>query len=342
MTSTRQGVSIRDVARAAQVSPTTVSHALGGKRPVAESTRRRVIETAARLGYRPHPGARSLKAAGAGVLGLCLVNVTGGPMPVAEMEYYFRLINAATQAALDEHLALVVVPDTGDGEFLDRLLLDGAVVADPLPADANLRRLRARGLPCVTIGREPDAPAEGYWVDSDTERATIEALDHLAARGARDVAALTWDTGDFWTQSGLGAYRRWCADHDRPARVTVIAEDTTAAIDAAVAALLDAEPRPDAVYVLYELPALALHEAAGRRGLDVPGELMIVAPGDFGAGAARGPSLTTLDYHPDELGRAAAAMLVDLVRGREPATPRLIVPATLIEGESTRRLPVRT
>ena len=325
------------MARAARVSPTTVSHALGGQRPVAEGTRRRVLDAAARLGYRPHPGARSLKAGRVGVLGLCLVNVTGGAMPVAEMEYYFRLVNAATQAALDEHLALVVVPDTGDGEFWDRLLLDGALIADPVAGDHNLRRLRARGLPYVTIGRDPDAPESGHWVDSDPERAALDCLDHLAARGARDVAALTWDTTDSWTQTSVRTYRRWCKGRGLQARLEVIAEDTDEAVRAAVARLLDGVPRPDAVCAFYEQPALALLEAARARGIDVPGQLMIVAPSDYGPGAASRPPLTTVDYHPDRLGRVAARMLIDLVAGRHVAEPRVVIPATLVEGDSTRR-----
>ena len=62
----RKRVNIKDVARRAGVSPTTVSHALGGQRPVSEATRKRVQEAVAELGYRPHPGARSLKAKGTG------------------------------------------------------------------------------------------------------------------------------------------------------------------------------------------------------------------------------------------------------------------------------------
>ena len=56
----RKRVNIKDVARLAGVSPTTVSHALGGQRPVSEATRQRVRDAVAELGYRPHPGARSL------------------------------------------------------------------------------------------------------------------------------------------------------------------------------------------------------------------------------------------------------------------------------------------
>ncbi len=57
--------------------------------------------------------------------------------------------------------ALVVVPESESGVYWDRLLLDGAIIADPAAGDPNLRALRARDIPCVTVGRDPDAPDEG-------------------------------------------------------------------------------------------------------------------------------------------------------------------------------------
>jgi DNA-binding LacI/PurR family transcriptional regulator len=328
---------IKDVARLAGVSTTTVSHALGGQRPVSEATRTRVREAAERLGYRPHPGARSLKAAGTGVLALCLTNVTGGAVPYAEMEYYFRVVNAATQTAMDEHFAMVVVPDSDSGMFWDRLLLDGAIIVDPVTGDPNLRALRARGLPCVSVGRDPDAPDEGFWTDNDAEAATRLSLDHLAAHGARTVAAVTWMTAEYWTQASIRAYLAWCEDTDRRPRLEVVAEDTEAALREAAERVLAPETRPDAVFGIAELPALWVLRVAAERGVRVPADVMVAGTSDFGLGATTTPPMTTLDYNSDEHGREAARLLIDLVHGNIPAEPRRIIPVSLIERASTAR-----
>jgi hypothetical protein len=208
--SSSRNVNIKDVARLAGVSPTTVSHALGGGRPVSAATRERVRDAVERLGYRPHPGARSLKATGTGVLALCAVNVTSPAVSFSDLEYYFKLIRGVTEGVYGSEFALVVVPETESGAYWDRLLLDGAIIADPVAADPNLHALRARHVPCVTIGRDPDAPDEGYWVDGDPAAATRLLLDHLAAKGAGDIAAVTWMTSDSWTQASAGAYHAWC------------------------------------------------------------------------------------------------------------------------------------
>jgi DNA-binding LacI/PurR family transcriptional regulator len=330
-------VNIKDVARLAGVSPTTVSHALGGKRPVSAATRQRVRDAVERLGYRPHPGARSLKASGTGVLALCAVNVTSPEVSFADLEYYFKLIRGVTEGVYGSGFALVVVPETESGAFWDRLLLDGAIIADPMTADPNLRALRARHVPCVTIGRDPDAPDEGYWVDGDAAAATRLFLDHFAARGARDIAAVTWMTSDYWTQASVSAYHAWCEDHGRTPRLEIVPADNDEALRETASRLLAPGARPDAVYGLYELPAIAVLRRAAELGIHVPGELMVAGPSDFGLGATSSPPMTTLDYNAEEHGREAARMLVQLVRGETPAEPRKLLPFALIERASTRR-----
>ena len=66
--------------------------------------------------------------------------------------------------------------------YWDRLLFDGAIVSDLRRGDDNVRFLRDAGPAYVTIGRDPDAPDEGYWVDDDAAEGTRLLLDHLPPR----------------------------------------------------------------------------------------------------------------------------------------------------------------
>jgi DNA-binding LacI/PurR family transcriptional regulator len=332
----RKRVNIKDVARRAGVSPTTVSHALGGQRPVSEATRKRVQEAVADLGYRPHPGARSLKASGTGVIALCGVNATS-TSSYADLEYFFRIMRGVTQTAHRHEYAVVVIPDTRDGAYWERLLFDGAIVSDPVAGDANVGFLRGQGLPCVTIGRDPDRPDEGHWVDDDAEEGTRLVLDHLLARGARDVAAVTWPTTDHWTQAAVRTYRAWCASHGLTPRVEEVPEDSRQALEASARRLLEGPGRPDAVFGVYEVPAIAVLRMARELGIGVPGELMVAGPGDFGLAEQSTPPMTTLEYDAERHGREAADMLIRLVRGETIDEPRRLLPVSLVERESTHR-----
>jgi len=334
----RKRVTITDVARLAGVSPTTVSHALGGQRPVSEATRKRVREAVEQLGYRPHPGARSLKAGGTGVIALRAVNATS-KSPLGHLEYYFRLMQSVTEVAHEEGYALVVVPSQDSHLYWERLLVDGAVIADPGAGDANLAFLRSQSLPYVTIGRDPDAPEGGYAVQDDGEVETRAMLDLLLERGARDVALVTWMTTDSWTQTGIDAYRTWCGEHALSPRVEVVDPGDDDPMADAAARLLEGAGRPDAVYGLFELPAIAVLRRAAELGISVPGELMIAGPKDFGLALKTRPKMTTLDYDVERQGREAARMLVRLIRGQPVKEPLLTVPFTITERESTRRGP---
>ena len=85
--------------------------------------------------------------------------------------------------AHEEGYALVVVPSQNSDRYWDRVLVDGAVISDPEAGDPNLAFLRGQGLPYVTIGRDPDAPDLGYWVDDDNDVETRAMLDHLLRAG---------------------------------------------------------------------------------------------------------------------------------------------------------------
>jgi DNA-binding LacI/PurR family transcriptional regulator len=332
----RKRVNIKDVARLAGVSPTTVSHALGGQRPVSEATRQKVQEAVRQLGYRPHPGARSLKASGTGVIALCAVNATSDS-PYANLEYYFRLMHAVTEVAHEQGYALVVVPSQDSDRYWDRLLVDGAVISDPTAADPNLAFLRGQGLPYVTIGRDPDAPEAGYWVDDDNDVETRAMLDHLLERGARDIALVTWPTTDFWTRTGIVAYRAWCDEHGMAPRIEEVRDQEADPLGEAARRLLEGPDRPDAIYGLYEIPAIAVLRRAIELDIKVPEELMVAGPGDFGIAVRNTPQMTTLEYDVESQGRAAASMLIRLIRGEPVDAPHQIVEFSIAERDSTRR-----
>ena len=336
MDTTRRRVNIKDVARLAGVSPTTVSHALGGQRPVSEATRKRVLDAVSELGYRPHPGARSLKASSTGVIALCAVNATS-ESPLADLEYYFRLMHSVTEVAHQEGYAVVVVPSQHSDTYWDRLLVDGAIISDPAAADPNLAFLRGQGLPYVTIGRDPDAPDTGYWVDDDIDTETRAMLDLLLARGARDVAVITWPTTDYWTRAGIAAYTAWCDEHGLEKRIERVRQQDDDPLRDAARRLLAGPRRPDAVYGLYELPAIAVLRAAAELGIKVPEKLMVAGPSDFGLAVRSMPPMTTLDYDVESQGRLAARMLIRLVRGEPVDEPHRIVDFSIAERASTRR-----
>ena len=105
-------VRISEVAKAANVSVTTVSDALNGKGRMTADTRDHVRRVAAELGYRPHRGARELRSGRTGVIALILSTADQQVMRFADYDYFRRLIDGAASEALARGKWLVLMPSS--------------------------------------------------------------------------------------------------------------------------------------------------------------------------------------------------------------------------------------
>ncbi|MCX5400421.1 LacI family DNA-binding transcriptional regulator [Streptomyces sp. NBC_00102] len=327
---------LREVARRAGVSVTTASHALNGVGRVGAETRERVLAVAAEIGYRANPNARGLRGARTGLLGLTHRSAVEGG--VTDIEYFVKIVNAATWTAMAHDYSLVLVPPSLDGRPFESLPLDGTIVIDPLTDDPLLTRLSGMGVPVVTTGRDLARKDAFPWVDNELSTCALAAFDHLAATGARRIGLLTGSTGQSYDEDAARAYRDWCARTGNPVLIDR-AEPGTDSTDAA-RRLLDRPDRPDALYVVMEKFGFATLAVCRELGLGVPEDVQIVvgADGEF-ARSAR-PALTALDLAPEEIGKQAAQLLIELVQGggavAEGRPLHRLVPATLLRRASTR------
>jgi DNA-binding LacI/PurR family transcriptional regulator len=339
----RRRVGIREVAEAAGVSITTVSHALSGKGRLPAGTRDRVRQVAEQLGYRPSRAARNLVGGRTGLIGLAVSQTEGQPFALSDFAYFVQLISGATSAALEHGYALVLMP-AGPGRWdqLRQVELDGAIVVDPVAGDPLVRRMRERKIPLVTAGRIPGEPEQEWWVDNDHEAGMTSMLNHLARRGARRIALVASPPVTSYATDGLAGYERWCARHGvEPSVAVARGELTEGAGFAAASTLLRAPRRAEAIYATLDRLALGALLAAEAQQVAVPDDLLIAGCTDSSASKWARPSLTALSLNPEELGQRAVDMLAGLVEGR-PEESRVIVPTRIIPRASTRVRPART
>jgi DNA-binding LacI/PurR family transcriptional regulator len=318
---------IRDVAREAGVSTTTVSDALAGRGRLSEQTRERVRAAADAVGYVASAAARNLRLGRSGCLGLYLPDRTVG------FEYYTHLSRGAAEAALGHGYALTLVPAWDDSRQLAALHLDGLIVSDPSTDDPVLAMLRRLPIPMVTCERDlaPDADPAGV-VRSDHVAAMGALLDHLRSTGAQRITVLApGSTSSFGVE-----IRAACAA--APGEVAVVdipLAYQVAEVRAAVDRVL--QDPPDAIVVV---PDGAVHSALQQvqlAGLSVPADLLLASYVDGPSLSTSTPSLTAVDIDPRRAGAAAVESLVRVVRDGVASTDGVEVPARLVVRESTRR-----
>jgi DNA-binding LacI/PurR family transcriptional regulator len=335
-------VSIRDVAREAGVSVTTVSHALNGKGRLNPDTRRRVREVADRLGYRPNPAARSLVSGRTGLIAVVPSFPPGLDVDFADFGFFSDLIVASTGVSVDRGQALIVAPPAASWFIWDRVALDGVIVIEPVLDEPRLPDLRRRGIPFVTIAPDPAGGEHDAVVRADDGEGSARLLDHLVDRGAERVAMLGPPPMNAFTRDVTETYRRWCARANRPLILELVEADdlrrgSEQAYDQALRRILDRSPRPDALFVPIELAGVRTLEAIQAAGLRVPDDMLLATTNDTGRGAQATPALTTLEWDYQDLGRRAANLLLDLIDGTATTPCEIVVPTTLVPRDSTLR-----
>lgn len=337
MGTNRQRIGIKEVALAAGVSVTTVSHALNGKGRLPEETRARVRRVAEELGYKPNATARNLVVGRTGLLGLAVSQAGGPPFAASDFAYFAQLMMAASTEAIAMGYALVLAPADGALDPQSGIAVDGAIIVDPIRHDPLVAQLQRAGVPLVTTGRRLE-DGSGYWVDNDHIAGTRSMLDHLRRRGASRIALMTSPIEISYTVDVERAYREWCATQGTAPLIKTTAEDLTERAGyAAASELLALEEPPDAIFATYDRLAFGTLLAAEARGVSVPGELLLATTAtESQAPEQANPSLTTLNLHPQEIGRAAARLLVDLLDGRAPVEEHVHVPHRVVARASTR------
>ncbi|AIG77213.1 Hypothetical protein AJAP_21775 [Amycolatopsis japonica] len=335
---------IRDVAAAAGVSITTVSHVLSGQGRISEQTRQRVARAAAELGYQASVHAQQLVTRRSRTLAIQLANSVDASSACAlvpNSDYFLEVLNGAAEAASKRSYGLLLAPTDADLDRLNAFAVDGAILVDPRGDEPFFASGWCRDRPLVTVGRPMAAPCPvPVVVDNDLVAAARLMLDHLADNGYERPAMITTDTRRSYAADLVAGYTGWMRDRGREPAVAEIDEPpTTEGTAEALGRLLDRRIGPDAVFTTSENLALGVLHEARRRRLAVPGELGICSAVDSGSLRLVSPQVTGMFVHPREVGGRAATALMDLVEGTASSVEphRIEVPVRLNARESTAR-----
>jgi DNA-binding LacI/PurR family transcriptional regulator len=271
---------IHDVARAAGVSISTVSYALSGKRPIADSTRLRVANAVRELGYRANAGARMLAGSRTNILALA-APLHADTHPPGLMAFVLAVTTAAR--SLDYDVLLLTADEAVDGlrRVASSSLVDGIILLDVSTDDERVPVIRELGLPAALIGIPHDTDGVSC-VDLDFEAAAALAVSRLAGLGHTSVGLLghtrqVYERGTNYAPRFLGSF---LATGDQLGVQTGFqpTEPTPDGIAAAFDALVDELPGLSAVVLNFNENAHAmLLELLRARGVSVPGDLSIVS-----------------------------------------------------------------
>jgi LacI family transcriptional regulator, galactose operon repressor len=298
-------VTIKDVARAAGVSASTVTRALATSSAVRPTTRERVRKAASALGYHPNRAAQGLISGRTGNLGL-LVPDLANP--------FFPSIVKGVQARAHEAGYAVFLVDTDEDATAEPALVrrlakqvDGILLCSPRMAEEELRGL-AGDTPMVLIYRRIN-PIPSVTVEiRDGMR---QAVSHLTALGHRRVAYVAGPRSSWADRERIRSLRLAATaatiELVEIGNVVPQFEGGVAAADQVLAAAVTA------VIAYNDLVAIGLLNRFVARGVKVPGDISVLGFDDIDSAAMIHPSLTTVAAPKEQAGRAGVDLLVQLL-----------------------------
>ncbi|GII56830.1 hypothetical protein Pth03_52190 [Planotetraspora thailandica] len=332
--------SITRVAELAGVSATTVSHTLNGRRPVADTTRRRVLDAIERLGYRPNVLARGLRTSRSQTIGLVIPDITNPFYPALAR----GIQDVLGPAGYDQ-----IISNTDGDRHMERAAIEQMIArqVDALAfavfhthAEDLLPAIEA-GIPVVRLGGRLVQDGVDV-VHSDDEGGAAEATRHLLSRGYRRIAFVGGSGAEGPEPEGPAAervagYRAALAEAGVPADPGLVVHthfSRTGGAEGAVR-LLDLPDRPDAVLCANDIMAIGAVDAALARGLRVPDDLAVMGFDDIEAAGLISPGLTTMANPAREIGQACARLLLDRLYGEAGGFREVVIPARLVVRRST-------
>jgi DNA-binding LacI/PurR family transcriptional regulator len=301
---------IHDVAAAAGVSRQTVTRAMNGMPGISEETKRRVLDAADALAYRPSRFGRGLVTGGDHQLGLVVDDLRNPWSP----ELASAVVRIAAARGWNVSLADVGLAADSD-RMVEALGAQTDAVIGTLGTRAAEWIARLGSVPVVELDPHGDPLRAAVLLDPSE---AIDALaDHLEAAGVRHPVVL-----DAAVAAGPSARAALLVDAfaARSMEPTVVrASAPTAEAAAAATERIVARPRAaDAIVAFNDVCALGVLSACRRAGVDVPGDVRVVGIDGLSIGRLLAPTLTTLAVDLDELARHALDLAVAMIAGDLP------------------------
>ena len=307
---------IKDVARLAGVSISTVSRAFSGKIYVEPATRKRIFDAAQELAYAPNHIARTLKEGKSKMIALLVPNFENDIWPEIALgieeearKKDFIVILCNTQESVEV-----------EKRYIDRLRsnsVDGFIIAPALDNTETLFALSEAGIPTVSVLRGHKGLSDIVYMDNYDMG--YKATDYLLQRNHRRILMVVGNTKIDLFRQRMEGYRAALRDFgiaQKDSLVISISQDPHDIYER-VTEVLRTHSDVDAVFTSSDPQAVCVIRAIKDLGYSIPGDISVIGIDNIPISAMLEPPLTTMDQPLQEIGKAAALQLIHRIETQD-------------------------
>lgn len=335
-------VSMKDIAKEAGASLSTVSRALNNKwkGKKGKVLRERILRIAARHNYKVHAIAQALRKGGVDSIGFVC------PADVYMMSQYTQeVLKGVVEAVcgMDYDLSLNIIPKNKDyiahyREYCSRSMVRGVLLQDWILWKAkNLDVFFETKLPFVLINSKSDDPRVSY-VDSDGFSGAYKATEYLIKLGHKRILHIHGHPNSVNATERLNGYRKALVDGGIPydESLVVVHDSLSYASAFPILSKLFSEKFDfSAVFATNDEMAVAAIRALEEKGFSIPKDIAVVGFDDLPYALANKPRLTTVRQNVSEIGRTATELLLELAKSKKGrAAQKIVLPTELIIRDS--------
>ena len=331
-------VTIKEVARLAGVSPSTVSRTCSDHPSISAQTKERVRRAMQELGYEPGNSGPSMP--GSKTIGIVL--------PVSEDDtfenaFFLETMRGISLFCNQKQYFTTLITGSSNEELLSAIRamvrenhLDGIILLYSNAQDPIIDYLYENGILFVQIGKASQYPGETICIDNDNILAAREAVSYLFSLGHRRIGYVGTDLQRIFSADRKAGYMLALAEKNVPFRESYYLEMPRVPKEEPEELLefLSGEDRPTAVLVSDDILAMALVKTALELHLHIPEDLSVISFNNSLFSKLSSPQLTSIDINSRQLGIEAASQMINHIENPGLLATKIIVPHFMIRRES--------
>lgn len=335
-------ITITDIAKALNLSSSTVSRALRDSYQIGEETKRTVKAYAEKHHYHPNLMAQSLKGNKSKSIGLLLCSVPNS--------FFAEVVSGIESIAYERDYHIIITQSHESQEREARNLehlrwrsVDGMIVSLSTETTdmSNLKKMHEQGTPIVFFDRVSDC-INTHQVVADNISGGYQVTKHLIESGFKRIAQITSTPVLSTTAERIEGYKKALAENNIPFNENYIkycrhGGMITEEIETAVQELLDMKHPPDALFTASDRITVGAFAYLHKMNIAIPGKLALAGYSNFSSPELFNPPLTTIRQPAFEMGKAAAEYLIKLIESKRPVTlfEKKVLPNELIVRRSS-------
>lgn len=333
-------VTIKDVAKATGVSPSTVSRVIADNPRISLDTKKKVRKAMKELGYHPNVNARNLVAKSTKTIGVVMPSsadkslqnpffpevLRGIGTVTHDMQYSMMLSSGGTEEEMFAEVERMVY-----GSYVDGIILLYSRMNDRI---TNF--LREKDFPFVIVGKPYDYVSEITHVDNDNYKAGKEITNYLIDQGHEHIAFIGGSRDLIVTMDRENGYKAALNEADLPVceAYRIHSEFLQSGGREAIEKLLQLEHPPTGIVVSDDLMSLGVLSALEELGYDVPTDISLVSFNNVYLSELTSPALTTVDIQIYQLGVQSAKALIEKTQSDFVPEKRIIIPHEIVYRDS--------